>query len=286
MNDDGIVLFDGEAPGMSSLPRDPRLPVMPLAVGWQKEDGSLRNINWDNSTRTTHEAPDRSVLLFQYTLSGGAVFRDESGERILKSGTGFLVPFGSPTAYWLPCDMQWEWIWVSVQSAELYRWGEMLIAKHGYSFDLPPDTGAVPLLADLLIDRMAGRPLDAEEISARVYRFFMEIPRTLRAGGASRGISDPALALIETGFVNPSFNVSELARCLGLSRAHFTRLFTAEVGRPPGQVIETRRLRHARELAALSELSVKEICFASGYRNVSHFCAQFKKRFGCTPGCV
>ncbi|QHI68552.1 AraC family transcriptional regulator [Tichowtungia aerotolerans] len=282
--DNGFVLFESGEPCMLSLPRDARLPILPLAAGWQREHGSQRHINWDNSTRTTHGAPERSVLLFQYTMSGSAVFRDEDGERILKPGTGFLVPFGSPTSYWLPRDMEWEWIWVSVQSRELYRWGEALVAEQGYCFELPPDTGAVPQLAGLLADRFAGKPLDAEEVSARAYRFFMEIPRTLRAGGKPGGVAERALALIETCFCDPSFNVSELARRLGVSRAHFTRLFAAENGEPPGKTIETRRLQNARELAALSELSVKEICFSSGYRNVSHFCAQFKKRFGCTPG--
>lgn len=279
-----IVLFDDRKPRCVCLPRDTRLPVVPLAAGWQHEFGWQRDINWDNSTRTIHDAPDRFVLLFQYTLSGGAVFRDPSGERRLTPGTGFLVPFGSPTAYRLPHDMEWEWIWISVQGRELYRWGEALVAEQGYCFDLPPETGAVPLLVRLLADRMAGKPLDAEEVSMRVYRFFMEIPRTLRAGGSSRSISEEAVALIETGFPDPSFNVCELALRLGLSRAHFTRLFTAETGCPPGKTIEVRRLQHARELSALSELSVKEICFSSGYRNVSHFCAQFKKHFGCTPG--
>lgn len=271
---------------MLSLPRDPRLPIVPLGAGWQHENGSLRDINWDNSTRTINDAPGQSVLLFQYTLSGNAVFRDESGERLLKPGTGFLVPFGSPTAYWLPRDMDWEWIWVSVHSSELYRWGEALVAEQGYCFELPPQTGAIPFLASLLTDRMAGKSLDAEEVSARVYRFFMELPRTLRAGGKSPGISEQALALIESSFSDPAFNVSGLAGKMGMSRAHFTRLFTAETGDSPGRKIEARRLQYARELAALSELSVKEICFASGYRNVSHFCAQFKKRFGCTPSRV
>jgi AraC-like DNA-binding protein len=283
-NNNRFVLFEGREPVRVSLPRDPRLPIIPLAAGWQRENGSQRHINWDNSTRTTPDSPDRSVLLFQYTLSGGAVFRDESGERILKPGTGFLVPFGSPTAYWLPRDMDWEWIWVSVQSSELYHWGESLVAEQGYCFELPPELGAVSLLASLLEDRMAGKSLNAEEVSARIYRFFMELQHTLQACGASSSITERSLALIETHFSDPSFNVSELARRVGMSRAHLTRVFTAEASRSPGNVIETRRLQHARELLTLSELSVKEICFACGYRNVSHFCAQFKKRFGCTPG--
>jgi AraC-like DNA-binding protein len=282
--DNSIVLFDRGHPCLLSLPRDPHMPIMPLGAGWQHENGCRRDINWDNSTRTLPDASSGFVLLFQYTLSGSAVFRDESGERILKPGTGFLVPFGSPTAYWLPRDMEWEWIWVSVQSAELYRWGETLVAEHGYCFDLPPELGAVPLLASLLADRMDGRLLDAEEVSSRVYRFFMELPRTLRTGGASASISERSLAVIETHFSDPAFNVSDLARRMGMSRAHFTRIFNAQAGDSPGKRIEARRLQHARELLTLSELSVKEICFASGYRNVSHFCAQFKKQFGCTPG--
>jgi AraC-like DNA-binding protein len=279
-----FVLFGDMEPARVSLPRDVRLPIIALAAGWQRENGSQRHIHWDNSTRTAHGAPDQSVLLFQYTLGGGAVFCGESGEQILKPGTGFLVPFGSPTAYWLPRDMEWEWIWVSVQSRELFRWGETLVAEQGYCFELPPQTGAVPLLAALLADRMKGKPLDAEEVSMRAYRFFMEIPRTLRTGGGSCGVAARAMEMIETRFPDPALNVNELARRLGVSRAHFTRLFSEQTGGPPGKMIENRRLQHARELAALSELSVKEICFASGYRNVSHFCAQFKKQFGCTPG--
>jgi transcriptional regulator GlxA family with amidase domain len=37
------------------------------------------------------------------------------------------------------------------------------------------------------------------------------------------------------------------------------------------------------ELIANSSLSVKEIAFRTGFRNVSHFCMEHRKRYGITP---
>lgn len=286
---DKIVLFpppERFQPRISALPRAGGLPIVPLSAGWQKEHGWEKRIFWDNSQRVAPGSASQSVLLFQYTLSGSAVFKDERGERDVTPGTGFLVPFGSPTSYWLPQDREWEWIWVTAQGEALHQWGCSFVKEYGTCFELPPEKGAVPILARLLADRMAQKDLSAEEVSQRVYRFFMELPQTLRRqnDGSPFGIATRALAMIENGFADPQLSVSVLAASAGMTRSHFTRLFTAETGRSPGKVIEERRLQHARELLTLSELSVKEVCFACGYRNVSHFCAQFKKHFGCTPG--
>jgi AraC-like DNA-binding protein len=289
IKDNRIVLFPegGEfAPCVAVLPRRANLPVVPLSAGWQQERGWEKRIFWDNSVRTFFGVPGQAVLLFQYTLSGTAVFKDEQHELELTPGTGFLVPFGSKTSYWLPQDREWEWVWVAAQGKQLHHWGEMFVREYGYCFKLPPDRGAVQVLAKLLVDRMTKRNLDAEEVSRRTYQVFMELPRTLRTatGSSPSSVADRALMMIENGFVDPQLNVSALAASLHMTRSHFTRLFTAETGMSPGKTIENRRLHHSRELIALSELSVKEICFSCGYRNVSHFCAQFKKRFGCTPG--
>ncbi|MGE4488920.1 MAG: helix-turn-helix domain-containing protein [Kiritimatiellales bacterium] len=280
-----IVLFPNSGirpPFTTALPRKQGLPVFPLAAGWQRERGWEKRIDWDNSVRTVPDSPDQDVLLFQYTLSGGALFSDGQIEILLTPGTGFLVPFGSKTSYRLPRDMEWEWIWVTAQGHDLHRWGQAFVEEHGYCFELPSDRGAVAVLSALLADRMAQREMNAERVSLRVYQFFMELPMTLRLPRLS-GI-DQAAVQIENCFADPNLNVSVLAEAAGMTRSHFTRLFHAETGQSPGRAIEEYRLRHARELLMLSELSVKEVCFACGYRSVSHFCAQFKKRFDSTPG--
>ena len=60
-------------------------------------------------------------------------------------------------------------------------------------------------------------------------------------------------------------------------------LFKKWTGSSFSEYLNTVRLRHACELLATTELSVKEIAFSSGYRSVEHFCFTFQKTLLCTP---
>lgn len=77
-------------------------------------------------------------------------------------------------------------------------------------------------------------------------------------------------------------SVSELARSVGMSMFHFTRVFTELTGLPPH-----RYLVRARLAAALRMLrdgrSVTETCYACGFNNLSHFSRSFVRRFGQAP---
>lgn len=76
--------------------------------------------------------------------------------------------------------------------------------------------------------------------------------------------------------------VSALARSIGMSAFHFTRVFTELVGRPPHRYLTERRLVAAR--AMLEEgRSVTETCFACGFNGLSHFSRSFGRRFGVSP---
>jgi len=76
--------------------------------------------------------------------------------------------------------------------------------------------------------------------------------------------------------------VSALARSMGMSAFHFTRIFAELVGRPPHRYLTERRLAAAR--AMLKEgRSVTETCFACGYNDLSHFSRSFGRRFGVSP---
>ena len=76
--------------------------------------------------------------------------------------------------------------------------------------------------------------------------------------------------------------VSALARSIGMSAFHFTRVFTELVGRPPHRYLTERRLTAAR--AMLKEgRNVTETCFACGYNDLSHFSRSFGRRFGVSP---
>jgi AraC family transcriptional regulator len=76
--------------------------------------------------------------------------------------------------------------------------------------------------------------------------------------------------------------VSALARSIGMSAFHFTRVFAELVGRPPHRYLTERRLTAAREMLNQGR-GVTETCFACGFNNLSHFSRTFARRYGASP---
>jgi transcriptional regulator GlxA family with amidase domain len=68
-----------------------------------------------------------------------------------------------------------------------------------------------------------------------------------------------------------------------MSRSGFFRKFKEVMGETPSQHILTQRLKLAQNLLRNTRKSVSEVCFASGFENLSHFSKAFKKAVGMTP---
>ena len=78
--------------------------------------------------------------------------------------------------------------------------------------------------------------------------------------------------------------VEELAELSGLSRSHFTRVFTAAEGLPPAEYVLRRRLeRAAGLLTRAGHLSVKEIAGLAGFADPNYFAKVFRRHFGASP---
>lgn len=79
-------------------------------------------------------------------------------------------------------------------------------------------------------------------------------------------------------------SVQYLARLAGASPDHLQRLFKQETGgRHLGELLSERRLRRAAELLFNSDMSIKEIAYAVGYKHHSSFVRAFERQFGETP---
>jgi AraC family transcriptional regulator len=78
-------------------------------------------------------------------------------------------------------------------------------------------------------------------------------------------------------------SVTELAAEAGLHPVYFTRAFRAAVRMPPSRFVVEARLERASGLLVSSQASVSAIAYEVGYSDHSHFCRQFRRRFGITP---
>jgi AraC-like DNA-binding protein len=90
------------------------------------------------------------------------------------------------------------------------------------------------------------------------------------------------LDVMKTHFMKP-LNIEHYARLCGRSLSTFRREFKATFGIPPGAWLRKKRLKRAYFLLTHSDHTVTDVCFESGYQNLSHFIQAFKKEFGITP---
>lgn len=75
----------------------------------------------------------------------------------------------------------------------------------------------------------------------------------------------------------------ELARRVGLSVRHLTRLFRRELMTTPAAFRRARRLEHARALLRLTDLPVTEVALACGFVSASHFARCYRVLHGHPP---
>ena len=77
--------------------------------------------------------------------------------------------------------------------------------------------------------------------------------------------------------------VDDLAAAAGLSRAHFSRMFTRTFGESPRAYLQTRRLERAASLLRYTDRSVADICAMVGLSSVGSFTTTFARVYGKPP---
>lgn len=88
--------------------------------------------------------------------------------------------------------------------------------------------------------------------------------------------------IMEENFLNP-VSLNDLAYLSGRSLSTFKRDFQAKYHTSPLKWIRNRRLDKAEKLLLETTLSVTDICYSTGFENITHFSKVFKIQFGVSP---
>lgn len=79
-------------------------------------------------------------------------------------------------------------------------------------------------------------------------------------------------------------SLAQLAGALGYSKYHISHIFREKFGCSYSDYLKRLRAEHAMGLLTHSELSVTEICFASGFSSLRSFYRAFHEVYGASPG--
>ena len=90
---------------------------------------------------------------------------------------------------------------------------------------------------------------------------------------------------VDAHLVEP-ISVADLARLVGLSEAHFARVFKETVGLAPHRFVVERRLERGKRMLADTDDSIAQIASACGFADQAHFSRTFAQTFGLPPSAL
>ena len=167
------------------------------------------------------------------------------------AGETMLVVIPHPHQYWIEDGERWEFFWLAMTGREALRLHRAILAAAGPVFRLRPET--VARLAQISLDLRDGKAKGAGEASAIAYAATMalydDVLGRRRRSPARRATLDRSRARLCPRHLHEPLEVQTLADLAGLSRAHFSRVFTRLRGRLAGRICPHRAHAARREPA-------------------------------------
>ncbi|MET7277751.1 AraC family transcriptional regulator [Kribbella sp. NPDC005582] len=143
---------------------------------------------------------------------------------------------------------------------------------------------AAPLLTGLLRSAIEASPSRSAQVTAEIWTLLWRL-----ADLAAAPLGDPrhpavatAVAHIEANLAHP-LTVPALARAVGVSHNHLTRLFQAETGSTVIAYIRHRRMTRARHLLTASTLSIPAVAASVGIPDLQAFNKACHRELGASP---
>ncbi|WP_159587350.1 helix-turn-helix transcriptional regulator [Chelativorans xinjiangense] len=236
--------------------------------------------SWDGLQRG-----DVPFVLIQHTIAGEGRLDYEDVRHVLSPGETMLLTFPHANRYWLERGKSWEYFWIILSGREALRLAGAILAAKGPV--LRPAQPAADRLAGACLALLSGAADVPGAVSAAAYGAITALYD--EAFEATAEAADlPAPVLRAQRFVEDNLarltDVGMLARAAGLSRAHFVRLFTAEVGRPPSEYVFEKRMERAMRMLLATDAPIGAIARACGFADANYFSKAFRRARGCSPG--
>jgi AraC family transcriptional regulator len=80
-------------------------------------------------------------------------------------------------------------------------------------------------------------------------------------------------------------SLDEMAQSVGLSTAHFARMFRKSMGETPHQFVLRQRLERAKAMLRAPNVRVLDVAVACGFKTQQHFAQVFRDICGVSPTC-
>lgn len=243
-------------------------------------------------------------FLLMYVRSGQLTVEYDDKKENVRAGSFVLLDCYKKHAYY--SDTGWESIWCHFDGPVARSYFNLVIESAGHVFSLPNPYTVVQklteiyrvfangeaireaflsrLLTDILTEILLAAPAGKVPVQAEIVN-----SSKVDAMHSANDWSEVQVSSMEgiISYIHEHFaealTVNQLAKMAGLSQYYFIRLFKKTLSYTPHEYIINIRISTAKYLLTTTQLSVKEICFITGFSSESAFCTAFKKHTGLAP---
>ena len=227
------------------------------------------------------EAYDSFLLM--YIRSGHLTLEYEGRTEVVNAGSFVLLDCYRPHVYY--SDTGWESLWFHFDGPAARVHYELITSQLGQLFTLARPWPVLDKMTSLYRTFLHGEPVREALLSKLITDILTSLllsAPSVPAAANHAGIAEDIVSYIQEHYAE-DLTIQKLASRAGLSQYHFIRIFRRETGFTPHEYIRNFRINTAKYLLKTSRLSVKDICFETGFSSVSVFCSAFRKKNGLTP---
>lgn len=222
-------------------------------------------------------------FLLLYVQSGCLILDFEDHHETVNAGQFMLIDCYQPHAY--SSAGETETIWCHFDGLTARSYYDSITSRLGNVFSMAnpyPIITKMNQIYDIFHDAKTIRePLLSKYINDILTAFLLYSPTNIKESDHTGDIEE-ILAYINE-HLTEELSLESLAERAGLSVYHFIRIFKKETSFTPHEYIVNIRISTAKYLLKNSNLSVKEICFNTGFSSESVFCNAFRKHTLQTP---
>ncbi|WP_421761292.1 helix-turn-helix domain-containing protein [Devosia sp.] len=252
--------------------------VMATGAGFERRANEV--YSWEGLKRG-----DAPFVVIQHTIAGRGELDFDGTRHALLPGSTMVLSFPHAHRYWLERAQSWEYFWIGANGREALRLARAIIDLKGPV--ITPAPSAVDRMAAACLKLIAHPDPLSGETSVQVYAALMALHDGLFGAAAPVGpVLAPQLArtlsFVDAHLGEP-LGIDRLARVAGLSRAHFVRRFSEEVGQSPSDYVFTQRMARATRLLVATDQPVTTIAEATGFAGGNYFAKAFRRAHGQSP---
>jgi AraC-like DNA-binding protein len=231
---------------------------------------------------------NRAYHIVILTLSGKGKFVMEDDKSVLAGGGDIFFSHAQGQGHvHFPCQAPWVFLWL-----QFYAGRDWLIPPFSDWGIVPNSSKENVLRLNAIFESILNEELHIHEDRARIQQLYAELfmiylQRELQMKencrlGRHRAKLNQLWQTVAAS-ADKSWNLEDMSKFAGVSRAQLSRLCLSLYRKSPGEKVREIKMEYARALFRHFDCQVSEAAELTGYENISNFSAAFKRYFGYPP---